>query len=166
MHSEQYKSPKAFAGRHGVVVGSANTAHDVAEDMLDAGLATTTMVQRSQTYIVPREWFVQTQSSMYNPYIPTELADKLGFSPPHAVLRVIGMSVMHSFARRDMARFEALEKVGFKVSVFGDPVYHLMERLGGHYMDVGASAKIAAGKVFRPYPPPQRYILSLCDRSR
>lgn len=44
--------------------------------------------------------------------------------------------------------FEALEKVGFRVNVlFGDPAYHMLERLGGHYyMDLGCSAKIADGQ--------------------
>jgi hypothetical protein len=50
-------------------------------------------------------------------------------------------------ARKDSERFDALEKVGFKVERFGDIVQTLYERMGGHYMDVGASAKISHGLV-------------------
>jgi hypothetical protein len=34
---------------HGMLMLKYNTAHDIAEDMLDAGLASVTMVQRSRT---------------------------------------------------------------------------------------------------------------------
>ena len=35
LHSDEYKSSKGFEGHTGIVVGSANTAHDIAEDMLE-----------------------------------------------------------------------------------------------------------------------------------
>lgn len=54
---------------------------------------------------------------------------------------------MDDFSRWDWDRFEALESAGFKVDAFGDPHWHLIERLSGHYMDVGASAKISNGIV-------------------
>lgn len=147
LHSEEYHSPKGFAGRRGVVVGSANTAHDVAEDMLDAGLSSVTMVQRSKTYVLPIEWYMKIQSRKYNTQIPIALADKLGNSLPNPILSLISRATLHTFARQNPERFIALEKAGFRVEVFGDPVYQILERLGGHYMDVGASQKIAAGEV-------------------
>jgi hypothetical protein len=50
-------------------------------------------------------------------------------------------------ASTEPERFDALEQVGFKVIRYGDIVYQLYEKFGGHYMDVGASAKIANGQV-------------------
>lgn len=147
LHSEEYDTPNTWAGKHGIVVGSANTAHDVAEDMVAAGLASTTMVQRNRTFVLPVEWYKLIQDKNYNPQIPTTLSDKLSFIGPHGVQRLINMTVMHAFARREMGRFEALERAGFRVEVFGDPSWHLIERLGGHYMDIGASAKISQGLV-------------------
>jgi len=147
LHSEEYKSPKGFEGKHGVIVGTANTAHDVAEDMLEYNLASTTMVQRSETYVLPVEWYVKMQERTYNATFPTALADQLGTTHPNAVLRLIIMSAMHAFARQNPERFERLEKASFRVNVFGDPAYHILERLGGHYMDVGCSKKIADGLV-------------------
>lgn len=69
LHSVQYKNPSQWKGKAGVIIGSANTgqayhstaighdgfadhfriAHDVAEDMLEAGLSSVTMVQRGRT---------------------------------------------------------------------------------------------------------------------
>jgi hypothetical protein len=50
-------------------------------------------------------------------------------------------------AAAEPERYVALERVGFKVDPFGSITYQLYERFGGHYVDVGASAKIAAGLV-------------------
>lgn len=66
MHSADYKNPKKWKGRPGVIIGTANTgtpldlhgagrvllisqAHDIADDMLEDGLSSVTMVQRGRT---------------------------------------------------------------------------------------------------------------------
>jgi hypothetical protein len=65
MHSNDYTTPSQWKGKHGIIVGTANTgryflrtymlymadqaAHDVAEDMVDAGLSSVTMIQRNKT---------------------------------------------------------------------------------------------------------------------
>jgi hypothetical protein len=49
MHSASYKSSGAWSGKTGVVIGTGSTAHDVADDMLLAGLSSITMVQRNAT---------------------------------------------------------------------------------------------------------------------
>lgn len=49
--------------------------------------------------------------------------------------------------QRDARHFDALENAGFRVDRSGDIVQILLERLGGHYVDVGASKKIAQGLV-------------------
>jgi hypothetical protein len=50
-------------------------------------------------------------------------------------------------ARADSERFDTLEEAGFNVERYGDLMHVLFERLGGHYMDVGTSAKISQGLV-------------------
>ena len=66
MHSNDYTTHSQWKGKHGIIVGTANTgtfsapyglymadhaAHDVAEDMIDAGLSSVTMIQRNKTCI-------------------------------------------------------------------------------------------------------------------
>jgi Pyridine nucleotide-disulphide oxidoreductase len=53
MHSASYKSSDAWSGKRGVVIGTGSTAHDVADDMLLAGLSSVTMVQRNATRMSP-----------------------------------------------------------------------------------------------------------------
>ena len=57
------------------------------------------------------------------------------------------MRVLNGMAKAEPERFDALEKAGFKCIRYGDIVYQVFDRFGGHYMDVGASAKIANGLV-------------------
>lgn len=50
-------------------------------------------------------------------------------------------------ALNDLDRVAALENAGFKLDHEADITWYIFERLGGYYMDVGASAKIALGEV-------------------
>lgn len=60
-----FKNSVPWRGKKGVVVGSATAAHDVAQDMLDNGLSSVTMIQRQKTPIFPMEWCAASQSSKY-----------------------------------------------------------------------------------------------------
>lgn len=147
LHSQQYKSSRAWKGKTGIVVGTANTAHDIADDMYEAGLALTTMVQRSKTYVLPAEYWARVSGRTYNEQFPTDLADKLQMTGPSAAGRLIAKTTLDEMARGEPERFDALERAGFLVERYGDIFWHLFERAGGHYMDVGTSRKIADGKV-------------------
>jgi hypothetical protein len=84
---------------------------------------------------------------MYNPAVPTETADRAFTSGPLSISREMTQTMLNSQAAQEPARFDALERAGFKVERYGSIIYHIYERLGGHYMDVGASAKIAHGLI-------------------
>lgn len=147
LHSADYRSSGSWKGKRGIVVGTANTAHDVAEDMVKAGLTSVTMVQKSRTYVIPGEFYKYVSDISYNTEIPTSEADFEGMSTPYAVLRLMSNAAFHSMASQDPARFDALEAVGFRVERYGDIWYQIGERAGGHYMDVGCSKLISTGLV-------------------
>ncbi|KAK3901900.1 hypothetical protein C8A05DRAFT_44560 [Staphylotrichum tortipilum] len=145
LHSGEYVSADAWQGKKGIVVGTANTAHDVAEDMLSAGLSSVTMVQRSPTYVLPAEYYARMLNRIYTPTIPTLISDLGASTTPLGIARLVNRTVLNGMAAQDPERFERLAAAGFKVIRDGDIVYQLFEKFGGHYMDVGASGKIAAG---------------------
>lgn len=147
LHSSEYTSSAAWTGKSGIVVGTANTAHDVAEDMVEAGLASTVMVQRRRTYVLPCEYLNNVASKSFNVDIPTADADRDQQSMPNVLGRLLFQKVLNSQAVNEAERFDALERVGFKVERYGDLMWHIAERLGGHYMDVGCSEKISKGEV-------------------
>lgn len=64
VHSIDYKTAEPWRGKKGVVIGTANTGHDVAEDMVNAGLKSVTMVQRGATFVFPAEWLHKAEDSM------------------------------------------------------------------------------------------------------
>ncbi|KAI1614844.1 hypothetical protein EDD36DRAFT_166345 [Exophiala viscosa] len=147
LHSVDYKSAEPWQGKAGIVIGTANTAHDVAEDMVEAGLSSITMVQRTRTYVLPAGYFKVISDRSYNENVSTVDADRESYSMPYAITRHMSRKALHAAAEKEPERFDALEKAGFKVEPFGDIMYHICEKLGGHYMDVGCSDKIAKGEI-------------------
>lgn len=147
IHSVDYKNAANWKGKRGVVIGTANTAHDVAEDMLAAGLESVTMVQRGRTAVFPIEYQKMWSDPLYNANSSMEEADRLVMGTPLAITRLKSLFGNNSLAAIDSERFDALERAGFRVERFGDLWKAMCERLGGHYIDVGASAKIAAGQI-------------------
>ena len=84
---------------------------------------------------------------IYNAQVPTDTADRISLSNPTSISRLLSMASLNSMARQEPERFDALERAGFKVERYGDLYQCLYERFGGHYMDVGTSAKITNGQV-------------------
>lgn len=71
--------------------------------------------------------------------------------------------LIHSLVRANAERFDALERQGFKLVRFGDFFHHQTERQGGHYVDIGTSAKIADGRVRGPLAcRPLPHSLDMC----
>ncbi|KAK4897097.1 hypothetical protein LTR27_004990 [Elasticomyces elasticus] len=146
VHGSQYKSCGPWVGKHGVVVGTANTGHDVAEDMANASM-TTTMIQRGATFIFPVEWLHHAEDIHYNPNMDPADADKESFTYPNKIMREIINRAVWTGIKYNPDRFDALEAAGFKVDRYGDIYNNLYVRFGGHYVDIGASARIAKGEI-------------------
>ena len=131
LHSASYRSARPWHGKSGIVIGTANTAHDVAQDMVEAGLSSVTMVQRTRTYVLPAEYFKVISDRSYNEKVKTEDADRESYSMPYAVTRLLSRRGLHAMAKGEPQRFDALEKVGFRVERYGDIMWHICEKLGG-----------------------------------
>ncbi|KAF2097813.1 putative flavin-containing monooxygenase [Rhizodiscina lignyota] len=147
LHSIAYMNAWPWKGKKVVIIGTANTGHDIAEDCLEAGVKSVTLVQRNPTCIVPAEYQRDAIEPLYNADTNIELADRGFQGVPCAVTRLLANEGLNGHARNDPERFEALERRGFKVIKDIDFVHILYERLGGHYMDVGASALVADGSI-------------------
>lgn len=134
-----------------VVVGSANTAFDVVQDCFDAGLQTT-MNARSPTYIIPLEYVChETSLGFYDSPAGVEAVDKMFLTLPQAVASQISKVLFATLASNDPGRYTKLAKAGFPVFDSAHPdadlTSNLLERAGGHYVDIGATKLIEDGKV-------------------
>ncbi|KAN0108040.1 flavin-containing monooxygenase [Hyaloscypha variabilis] len=142
-----FKNSAPWRGKKGIVVGSATGGHDVAQDMLDNGLSSITMLQRNETPVFPIEWVSQGQSLIYNLNVPPELADRAEETQPLKISREGVRLNFKALMAAEKARFDALERVGFHVAWDASLNDLLILRGGTYYIDVGTSARIAKGDI-------------------
>ena len=133
LHSSSYKNAHEWTGKKGVVIGTANTAHDVADDMLTAGMSVT-MVQRGRTSVAPLRYYLQWAETLYNETIPLEEADRQSMATPLAITRQLSLFGQRYMAAQEPDRFDSLERRGFRCERNADLWKLLSERLGGHYL--------------------------------
>ncbi|KAK1750497.1 putative indole-3-pyruvate monooxygenase YUCCA4 [Echria macrotheca] len=151
MHSAEYKNPsKSLAGvKSVIIVGSANTAFDILEDCVSAGIATT-MVARSPTYIVPLHYGYDPRGLGLYDILPTEIADRALMTLPAWVDGALAGGLFALLAAEEPDRYAALAKTGFPVMDGTHPDAHLLhnlvERGGGHYVDIGGTNLLVEGK--------------------
>ncbi|CAN5692065.1 NAD(P)/FAD-dependent oxidoreductase [soil metagenome] len=152
-HSSQHTGGDGFAGKRCVVVGSNNSAHDIAADLWEHG-ADVTMLQRSPTLVVRSETLAKGRT-LYSEQavqagITADQADLMTASLPYALQPAAARPFVEQFRKDDAAFYEALAAAGFKLT-YGDddsgigPMY--ARRGSGYYIDVGASELIADGRI-------------------
>ncbi len=152
-HSSCHAGGEGWKGKKCVVVGSNNSAHDIAADLWEHG-ADVTLLQRSPTLVVRAETLAR-----YRPYyseealasgITTEIADLTVASVPYGALPAFSQATVEKIRKEDADFYARLEAAGFMVT-FGEdetgigPMY--LRRGSGYYIDVGASDLIASGRI-------------------
>ncbi|KAH7409722.1 flavin-containing monooxygenase [Cadophora sp. MPI-SDFR-AT-0126] len=147
IHSVDYKSPREWKSLRAVVVGTANTAHDVAEDMVEEELPSVTMVQRSPTIVVPFDFFKVAHNQNYNSESNYHESDQTEWGLPSTFYEALPRFAFRSFSTRNPEQFDALERVGFKTKRAPNLMKEIRERGGGHYLDVGCSKMIVEGLI-------------------
>ncbi|KAK1981195.1 hypothetical protein LZ30DRAFT_593199 [Colletotrichum cereale] len=145
IHSTAYRSAKDLKMLgSALVIGSANTAFDILEDCCAAGLKTT-MVVRSPTYIFPVVYVA------YKNYEKRGVeADKDAMAMPTNVDAHLVQGHFSHMASQEPDRYAALARAGFPVLDSSSPecslLVTLLEKGGGHYLDVGGTALLSEGK--------------------
>ncbi len=152
-HSSAHPGGEGWAGKKCVVVGSNNSAHDIAADLWEHG-ADVTLLQRSATLVVRADTLARNRP-LYSEEavasgITTEIADLTTASMPYGALPKVMQPVVEQIRREDADFYARLEKAGFRLT-FGEdntgigPMY--LRRGSGYYIDVGASELIADGRI-------------------
>ncbi|GAW16513.1 hypothetical protein ANO14919_059420 [Xylariales sp. No.14919] len=151
-HSSEFPGARENSqGKKAIVVGSCNSAHDIAQDFLEKGYDIT-IVQRSSTHVVSSKAI--TEIALKGLYSedgpPVDDADLLLHGLPTPVLKAIQIKVAERQAECDKDMLDGLDKAGFKVDRGPDGAglfFKYFQRGGGYYIDVGASQLIADGKI-------------------
>jgi len=156
VHSSQFGGGEDWRGKHCVVLGSNNSAHDIAADLWEHGAMEVTMVQRSSTVVVTSDalmehaWGRLYSQAAVDSGIATEIADLTVASVPFKLLPSFQKPVYEAIRKRDAALYAGLEKAGFKYD-FGEDGSGIhstyLRRGAGYYIDVGASQLVVDGSI-------------------
>ncbi len=154
-HSSQHPGPQAYKGKKVVIVGSNNSAHDIAAALWEND-ADVTMVQRSSTHVVRSDTLMDIGlSALYSEQavrsgMTTQKADMIFASIPYRIMHTFQKPLYDRMREKDAAFYERLEKAGFLLD-WGDDGSGLfmkyLRRGSGYYIDVGASDLVADGKI-------------------
>ncbi|RBR25261.1 uncharacterized protein FIESC28_01996 [Fusarium coffeatum] len=135
IHSSEYKNGQTLVDqgvKSVLIMGSANTAFDILGDCQAAGIQATMNV-RSPTYIVPVE-YIRNKWNLGTYDFGVEVADRMFLTLPAV----------------EPDRYETLRKAGFPALDSADPSQalwsNLIERAGGHYIDIGGTEILTQGK--------------------
>jgi putative flavoprotein involved in K+ transport len=150
MHATEYAGGIPAAGVRALVVGSGSSAHDVAQDLCEAG-AQVTMLQRSSTCVVSLEPGAARAYSIYREDgAPTEDCDLVNNSFPLPLLAELHKDMTERIAQLDDTLLRGLRAAGFQLDFGDDGSGFLMKYHrtgGGYYINVGCSDLIVAGKI-------------------
>jgi hypothetical protein len=149
MHASQYTEGSRWRDRKALILGTGNSAHDIAHDLHGHG-AHPTLVQRSPTTIVSVEPSGQLVYSLYSEGPPTDDCDLIAASVPYPLLKRGFQLLVERMTEHDRELLDALENVGFRMDIGDDATGFQMKYLrrgGGYYMNVGCSELVVSGAV-------------------
>jgi cation diffusion facilitator CzcD-associated flavoprotein CzcO len=133
------------------IIGAGTSAHDVAQDFVNHGAKSVTMVQRQPIYVTSLDSSEKIQMALWNtPGVSTEDADLLGNSLPTAVVRTLSVGATQMMSANDKAMLDGLERAGLAVKrgEQGDSLIdHQLIKAGHFYIDQGASQMIIDGRI-------------------
>ncbi|RWA04670.1 hypothetical protein EKO27_g10437 [Xylaria grammica] len=151
-HSSEFRGAKKNVdGRKAVVIGSCNSALDIAQDYYEHGYDVT-IVQRSSATVMSSTAVLGLLLGplYYEGGPPAEHADLLSWSVPQEVSKAMHADVNTLQQAKDREMLDGLDKAGFKTDRGPGNSglwYKYLQRGGGYYIDVGTSQLIIDGKV-------------------
>jgi cation diffusion facilitator CzcD-associated flavoprotein CzcO len=150
LHSADFSTGEAYTGKRALVVGTGNSGHDVAQDLVVNEAEKVYMLQRSPTCVVSLE---PTATSVYRIYREAPSVDDIDLQSTaisFSVLEETYKWMMRRAAVNDRELIDGLNAAGFE-TYYGDDEtgFHMMYLRGdgGYYIDVGCSQMIIDGRV-------------------
>ena len=154
-HSSQHPGGTGLENKRCIVLGSNNSAHDIAADLWEHS-ADVTMIQRSSSHVVKSETARELiLGSLYSQEavdqgLDVDTADLISASLPFAVLPQVLGNMGTQLRERDGGFYRQLEDAGFLLDFGADDTGLMLmaaRRGGGYYIDVGASELIINGDI-------------------
>jgi len=153
-HASSHHGGPAYRDRRCIVVGASTSALDIAASLWEAG-AHVTMVQRSPTIVARLAHLIEAIDASYSDKavaqgMTTEKADLLFASLPYKLVARRWVGATAAMRKQDAEYYARLEQAGFLLTDGEDGsglLPQLQRRASGTYIDVGAMALIADGRI-------------------
>lgn len=150
LHSAQFRNGADFTGRDVIVVGTGNSGHDVAQDLVVKGARSVSLLQRGPTCVVSLNPTAAMIYKVYGEGYPVEDVDLLSAAVPYPILEETYRRITQKGAKLDRDLLQGLEKAGLRCYFGRDGTgfqMMFMRGEGGYYIDVGCSKMIIDGRV-------------------
>ncbi|KAH7364990.1 hypothetical protein KP509_18G002400 [Ceratopteris richardii] len=118
-HSSQFCDEEEWTGKHCVVIGSNNSAHNICSHLWKSRAASVTMVQRSPTHVLPSERSNFGTEALYMGKYNVRDPDLIRASNPYKSLPTTQTHLTRETAELYADLYKELEEVGFK-HTFGE----------------------------------------------
>ncbi|KAL3698259.1 hypothetical protein R1sor_012335 [Riccia sorocarpa] len=155
-HSSEYQTGEQWKGKKAIVVGACTSAHDICLDLWEQGASEVTMAQRSESIVIKIQTFLDSRldpdfkATEYEHGFDMDSFDIKSAALPFKVLPRVLVPLYNRIAEKESEFHESLRKVGFKLHMGEDGTgapAGILRRIGGYYIDVGASELIVNGTV-------------------
>lgn len=150
IHSSQFKSGLPYQGKRAIVIGTGNSAHDIAQELYCTHAERVTMVQRSPTCVVS---LTPSAAMIYGIYSEERSADDTDLvmaALPYPLFIESMRWITTKTCELDKELLTNLQKAGFETDFEPDGTGFYMRyfrRGGGYYINVGCSELIADRKI-------------------
>lgn len=134
LHGHHYQGGPPYAGQRVIVVGAANTAIDICQDLWFHKAQSVTMIQRSSTCVIAGETVAKNVQRIWQDHAPTAVGDLKFKTMPLGLLKKIQQSRTQEMWDEDKKMFEKLGKGGVKLNMGPDGEGQLLmvwQRCGG-----------------------------------
>jgi cation diffusion facilitator CzcD-associated flavoprotein CzcO len=150
LHSSAFKDGATYKDKRVLVVGTGNSGHDVAQDLVVKGADKVWMLQRGPCCVISLEPGAAMVYRLYREGLPIEDVDLVNAAIPYPMLEDTFRFITRKAAELDKDLLDDLSNAGFKTYFGRDGTgfqMMFMRGEGGYYIDVGCSKLIADGTI-------------------
>lgn len=134
LHSTVYDGPKPYAGKRVVVIGAGNSSIDICQGLALHGAQSVTMVQRSSTCVIGRDFISVFLREGWPEDVPMEASDLRWASIPNGLQKKMSIASQDYMWESQKELHDKLRKGGIKLNMGpeGEGLYIMtLGRLGG-----------------------------------
>jgi len=149
VHAHSFTDGRAYKGQRALIIGTGNSAHDIAQDLHSNG-AEPTIVQRGSTTVVSISPSAVTNYALYGEGPPLDDCDLLVATTTYPLVVHGYQLAVQRMVEMDKDLIDGLKSIGFKYDIGADKTGHQMKyqrRGGGYYLNAGASDLMIKGEI-------------------